>query len=197
MKNTLSSVFASAVLVAGPVSATTLNYVAPLPGAASIASLSYSQVGDGDDWQFTLAATDLDAVFASTGAFIGSIAVEAPGAESVNFRGGLALSDVSGGVSAVVARNGGGPGGDFDFRIALGSGGDRLGGNESVAWTWNDSGFQSFSQLALHVQGLAGAEGSLWVLPSAVAEPGSLVLLLAGLGFLGKLGRRRLGAPAQ
>ena len=180
-----------------PASATTLTYGVPLSGtgpSATFASLTYNQVGDGDDWSFTLSALDLSAIFASSGAFIGTIAVEVPGS-SPGYGGGLAMTGVSGGVAAVEAKNGGGPGGTFDFRLDLGGGSDRLTANESVSWTWNNSGYSAFTQFALHVQGLesntAGYSGSIWYVPTPVPEPETYALMLAGLGVIGWVSRRR------
>jgi len=198
MKSTVLSLALITATLSLPATATTLDYGVPLSGTGpttQFATLSYSQIGDGDDWVFVLAAADLSSVFSASGAFIGSIAVDAPGAEGANYAGGLALTNVVGGVATVEARNGGGPGGAFDFRIVLGAGADRLTGNESVGWTWMDSGYASFTQLALHVQGLSGNTGgnsdSVWYLPTPVPEPGTVLLMLAGCAALaGRVWRR-------
>lgn len=198
MRHTLSTAVlaGAAALAAGAASAETLNFGTPLAGVGptvDFATLTYTQTGNGDDWTFTLEAKDLATLFSSPGAFIGSVAVDTPDTVP-NFGGGLAMSDVSGGVTSVEARNGGGPGGVFDFRFALGQGAsNRLSSNESVTWTWNDSGIGSFTDLALHVQGLSGDGGSssIWYVSTPVPEPAALATMLAGLGLLGALGRRR------
>lgn len=190
---------AAAALIAQSAAAETLTFGTPLSGTGptvDFATLTYTQTGDGDDWTFTLAAQDLATLFSSAGAFIGSVAVDTP--DSVpGFGSGLAMTNVSGGVTSVEARNGGGPGGVFDFRFALGQGaGNRLTSGETVTWTWNDSGLQSFTQLALHVQGLEGNgqgySNSIWYIPTTpVPEPATLAMMLAGAGLIGVARRRR------
>lgn len=200
-RSRLRRVCALAALTAGgilapPSWAVTATFGTPLSGTGpttTFASLTYNQVGDGDDWQFTLTADDLASIFAASGAFIGSMAVDVPGS-SPSYGSGLAMTGVSGGVSTVEAKNGGGPTGVFDFRIDFGGGSDRLTSNESVSWTWTDSGYSSFSQLALHVQGLdgntAGYSESIWYIP-VVPEPETYALMVAGLGAMLLIGRRR------
>ena len=204
MKNSVLALSLITAVLSCPAQAVTLSFGAPLSGVgpnAHVATLSYTQIGDGDDWVFTLATTDLASVFSASGAFVGALAVEVPGNRVASYAGGVPLGSVVGGVSTVELRNGGGPGGDFDFRIALGSGGDRLGSSEAVAWTWLDSGYSSFTQLALHVQGLSGNTGgnssSIWyqsVVAAPVPEPAGALLLLAGVTVIGALARRRPGA---
>lgn len=187
---------AAAVLATSAVSAETLNFGTPLSGVGptvNFATLTYEQVGDGDDWTFTLDTLDLATLFASSGAFIGSVAVDTP-SDVPSFGSGLAMTDVTGGgVTTVEARNGGGPGGVYDFRFALGQGaGNRLSSNETVSWTWNDSGLTSFSDFALHVQGLTGeGSSSIWYVSSPIPEPASLAMMLAGAGVIGAAVRRR------
>jgi hypothetical protein len=186
-------------ILAQPSWAVTQTFGTPLSGTgptATFASLSFNQIGDGDDWQFTLSADNLASIFGASGAFIGVAAVDVPGS-SPNYHSGLPMGSVSGGVSSVAARNGGGPTGVFDFRLGFGGGSDRLTSNESVTWTWNNSGYTSFNEFALHVQGLegntAGNSGSIWYVPSPVPEPETYALMLAGLGAMVFLGKRRRG----
>lgn len=200
----LRRVCALAAITAGGVFAqsswaVTQTFGTPLSGTgptATFASLTYNQTGDGDDWTFTLTADNLASIFAASGAFIGSMAVDVPGS-SPNYGSGLAMTGVSGGVSSVKAKNGGGPTGVFDFRIDLGGGSDKLTSNEMVTWTWTDSGYTSFSQFALHVQGLEGNTAdysdSIWYspAPTPVPEPETYALLVAGLGAMLLMGRRR------
>lgn len=183
--------------------AVTLDFGTPLAGSgpsASFATLTYNRAAGGsggDDWSFTLTAGNLSSIFAAPGAFIGSIAVAVPGS-APNYASGLAMSGVTGGVAQVEARNGGGPTAAWDFRFRLGQGSDRLTDGESVSWTWNNSGYQSFDQFALHVQGLeyntAGHSSSIWYSPmlaAPVPEPGTYGLMLAGLAVTGLALRRR------
>jgi hypothetical protein len=192
----------AALLGAGAASAETLTFGTPLSGTGpttTFATLNVTQTGSGDDWQFTLTAGDLTNIFGSANAFIGSLAIDAPGAESFNFGGGLSLETaVGGGVGTVTAVNGGGPGGAFDFRLLFGGGNDRLTAGESVSFSWQDSGITTITDLALHVQGLDGnANGnssSVWYSPGGVTtpvpEPATLAMLAAGLGVLGWKRRR-------
>lgn len=184
----------------GAVPAMTLTFGTPLAGTgptASFATLTYNPTvaSSGDDWSFTLSAGNLASIFAVSGAFIGTLAVAVPGS-APNYASGLAMSGVAGGVAQVAARNGGGPTGVFDFRLDLGQGSDRLTSNESVSWTWNNSGYTSFDQFALHVQGLkyntAGNSESIWYSPTTpVPEPATYGLMLAGLAATGLALRRR------
>lgn len=179
-----------ALLAAAPAMADTLSFGQPLVGngpTASFATLSFTQVGDGDDWQFTLTAANLGSLLGSPNATFATLAFDAEGTR--NLRNGLAMSAVSGGVSSVTFNSGGGPTGTYDFRLDLGRGQDRLGSGETASWTWNNSGFASFDHIALQVQGLSG--GAAWYAPSApVPEPASAVLMLAGVAGLSLLRRR-------
>ena len=149
----------------------------------SFASMSY----DGSDtvYNFTLNAFDLDALF-TTDAFIGAIAVDAAFQPTI--------SNVTGGTVVSVAP-GGGPGGGFDFRFDLTDGQTRLTANETVSFTatFSDPVVLSANSFALHVQGLTGEQGgSAWYTPTPIPEPSTYGMLLAGLGLIGFLGRKRL-----
>jgi hypothetical protein len=184
-----SCIAAMALLVSASVSAATDTYGTLLSGtfqpAESFATLSYTNTGNVYD--FTLSAFDLDAIF-TDGAFIGAIAVDS------DFQ--PVISNVVGDTVVSVA-NGGGPGGGFDFRFDLtGPQQARLTANETVSFTatFSDPVVLSASSFALHVQGLTDAQGgSAWYSPTpAVPEPETYAMLLAGLGLVGFIGRRRM-----
>lgn len=104
---------------------------------------------------------------------------------------GLATSNASGGVSSVGKNPGGGPGGAFDFRYVFGGGADKLVEGESVSWDVAGMfGTPGNGQLALHVQGIGPNDNSAWYV-SSVPEPETYAMLLAGLGLVGFMARRR------
>lgn len=146
------------------------------PANILFADLDINDLGGGE-WSFTLYNIDLSA-FGSK-AFIGSMAVDGTAPSSITTVPG-------GGVVEVDDSPGGGPGGSFDFRYVFGGGKDRLVDGESVSW--NAFGLGSVlpvdGQLALHVQGTSYSPDSAWYV-SAVPEPETYAMLLAGLGLLG------------
>ncbi|MBL8500478.1 MAG: FxDxF family PEP-CTERM protein [Nitrosomonas sp.] len=156
------------------------------PANVHFADLSVTDDGGGN-WTFTLTTLDLNAIF-GTDSFIGSMAVDGTKPSSSS-------TDLGGGVTVVDPKNGGGPGGSFDFRYDFGSGGasDRLTANESVTWHVGGLGSDPLpidGQLALHVQATKFAPDSAWYV-SPVPEPETYAMLLAGLGLLGFMARRR------
>jgi len=147
-------------------------------------------------WAFSLSTADWTASYGPN-AFIGSIAVDLNGNSS-----GAAVSGVSGGgVTAVSVAPGGGPGGDFDFRFNLGSGGssDRLSALETVSWQASGLTGQ-VTNVALHVQGLNTDNfpgGSLWLFTgnnaaAPIPEPSTYALFILGLIGLGFMMRKKL-----
>lgn len=152
------------------------------------ADLEITDNGSGN-WTLTLSSLDLDAIFGSN-SFIGSMAVDGIKPSSIS-------TDAGGGVTKVNLQNGGGPTGIFDFRYdMINPKNDKLTESESV--TWHVSGLGSTTlpgyngELALHVQGIGSNGDSAWyIATSPVPEPETYAMLLAGLGFLGFMARRR------
>lgn len=160
-------------------------------------------VTSADDLMFTfnLVAYDLDSLF-TNGAFISSaIFNTTTGNDPQNL---TFLSGDVGGVSlSTTAPNVGSVG--FDFGASLptsGSGGgvSRLTANEQASWSITFAAAQTslFADpaAALHVQGLTREQGgSAWYTPSApVPEPETYTMLLAGMGLIGAIARRRKAA---
>jgi hypothetical protein len=156
------------------------TYVPP----ASFAELTVT--GSGNVYDFSLSAFDLDALF-TTDAFIGSIAVDLS-----PFTAALPTISNVVGDAPVDTSLGGGPTGVWDFRFLLAAGQDRLTANEDVSWRATFAEPVTFvgDQFTLHVQGLTLDQGnSAWYVP--IPEPSTYAMLLAGLGLLGLMVRRR------
>lgn len=120
--------------------------------------------------------------------------------------GSTALTASSWGVTRIQASSGSNSGGGsirWDFGDTLGRGdGDRLTAGETVEWTMSFIDIQSdpfFDKPAmfLHVQGFEVGEGSGKYIPtSPIPEPETYAMLLAGLGLMGFVARRRKNGMA-
>ena len=180
---------AAAVLFAGPSLAVTLNYsfgvplndTSPAAPASPFATLSI----DTSTWTFTLNSLSSLNDFGST-AFLSSLAVDGIGSN-------YSITNVSSGSGVTVQyKNGGGPGGAFDFLSSFPTkNSDRMLANEWVQWTV--VGLSSINALGLHVQSIGANKTSGWygpgVTPTPVPLPAAIWLL--GPSLLGLLGLTR------
>lgn len=155
----------------------------------------------GDKWTFTL--TIQNNLFNSFGdnAYIGSMTFDYNPDLAVTGKTltTTLISSNVGGVTSVTASNGTGASGlaDIDFGTAFGKGAsNRLQDKDYV--TWSVSNLTRGSNLVtsyVHVQGITGGYSAKYVpLPepvSAVPEPETYAMMLAGLALLGFSARRR------
>ena len=149
---------------------------------------------------FTLTLADLTVVGFGPNAMATDLAVSYSGANP-------GVSDVIGGADDVSINPNGQPAGAFNFGFSFTGGTDDLVSNEAVSWT--AAGF-NFSQVtsttpkpaldnfvgsfALRVQGAGqGSDGNGWygATLAAVPEPETYAMMLAGLGLIGFVSRRR------
>ena len=198
-----SSAIAVAAIPAAAHSAT-MNFGPLLSGSftpsGTFATMSVTPMGS-NVFNFSVTSNNLNSLF-TNGSFIGAISVNStPDVRASN----VTISNFHGvGVDGVFVKNGGGPTGVFDFRFDLGKGGAKQGGihqlgaNESASWTATfnvPSTVQlNSSSFALHVQGLSNSQGgSAWYVASAAPapEPEAYILMLAGMGMVGFMTRRR------
>lgn len=173
------------VLAAAPASAETYDFGGLLLGDgaplnASFATLTTSVVGN--DVQFTLNAYGLDQ-FNGDAPWIGAMSVDGVKVGQV--------SDVSGDANVTMGK-GNGPDGSFEFKFDFSDTSGKLVDNETVSWTWV-GGAGQFTDFAAHVKGISyGDTNNAWYDAAlAVPEPNSYALMLAGLGVISVVARRR------
>jgi hypothetical protein len=173
------------LLAAVPASAETYDFGGLMLGdgaplTASFATLTTSVVGD--DVLFTLNAYGLD-MFSGDQPWIGAMSVD-------GLKTG-AIADVSGDANVTMGK-GNGPDGSFEFKFDFSDTTGKLVDNETVSWTWV-GGAGHFTDFAAHVKGLSyGETNNAWYEAAlAVPEPNSYALMLAGLGVISVVARRR------
>lgn len=109
------------------------------------------------------------------------------------------VSGVVGGVPSIGTTNANNPEGKFDFGFIFDSVGNELTSGETVSWTATGFNFSqvtsgSLGSFALRIQGEGqGSNGNGWygATLAAVPEPETYAMMLAGLGLIGFVARRR------
>jgi hypothetical protein len=170
------------------------------PASLNSASLSF------DDVQHEFSLKFNDPSFGSS-AYVDLVAVD------YNLGRNIRVRNVSGGVNNVNFSQGNVPTNAYDFVFKIGSNGNRLTKGERVDWTSSNFDFTklgtSSSPFALHVQGITiprlnsntfnedefehEHEGGLsgWYTLSPIPEPETYAMMLAGLGVMVAVARRK------
>lgn len=162
----------------------------------TFASLSVT-TEDNQNFAFEFKSYDLNSIF-NDGAFITKLTLNNTTSTTDN----PVISDVLGDATVKVG-NGGGPGGTdtWDFLFKYGTSNteaSRLNGNETVTWKASFAGAIQFGTpaFAVHVQGLdkvnTDSDGSAWYTSvTPIPEPETYAMMLAGLGLMMTVVRRR------
>ena len=147
----------------------------------------------GTTYSFTLTAlSNFAATFGGSGAFIREAEFNTDGTQGTI--GTPILAAGSWGVSSITGSNASGSGSiSWDFGDVFGGGQDRLTSGESVSWTQTFGSALNLQDpfVLLHVQNLQGGDSGKYVPATPIPEPETYAMMLAGLGLLGFVARRR------
>ncbi len=192
----LASAFIGSAAVGQTVTFVTdnLGYGTNVPATATFASMTLTK--DAGDLDVTVSATDLGLFGPS--ASLSSIVFVVPDGSSTG-----PISDVGGG-SSVTLLAGGGPGfpvvsvpGDVISRLDFSQTADLLTNGESVSFKWSGPFVVSSIVFIANVDGVDStgapvqAGYTMNALTTSVPETSTSLLLIAGLGLIGFLARRR------
>ena len=146
-------------------------------------------------WNFTL--TINNSLFSAFGnnAYIGSMSFDFnPDPVNRNLKTTFLGSNI-GGVRSVGLTSANGNSGlsDIDFGTKFGQGsGNRLSQNDYVSWSISGLSSSIYTNSYVHVQGAIGGGSAKYTpIMSAIPEPETYAMMLAGLGLLGFTARRR------
>ena len=164
------------------------------PAVANFATLAMTANGGGI-WTFKLTIDNgLFSTFGSNNAFIGSMSFDFnPDPDNKKLKTEFISSNL-GGVPSVKLTSGTGLSGlsDIDFGTKFGNGaGNRLSQNDYVSWKISGLGTSQYTNMYVHVQGGPNGGSAKYTPMSAIPEPETYAMMLAGLGLLGFTARRR------
>ena len=166
--------------------------------STSFATLAVSSTGDDHThYRFDLKLLgNFGTVFGNPDAFVGKVLFNTDNVDPI--ASSVALLSGSWGVSSIKYSSSGQSTGGYswDFSETLGQGSaNRLTTGEEVKWKTDFSAPTTFvaPQFALHVQSIGTSGTSGWYIPTvaAIPEPETYAMLLAGLGLMGFVMRRR------